>query len=141
MLERFWTFDIDKQNELNIHILDQMEDLGYDSHNSVLLLGSLAIFAMWYWTRVFLYIFIVVPFVLCFKKGFKYVKQIRKILFFRDFIAITIEGYFEYIIAAYLNLSYPLYKMSGKIMGVGVGWYSAFLVLILFPFIWIALLF
>ena len=48
---------------------------------------------------------------------------------------------FEYIIAAYLNISYPLKKDSGEITGYFVGYYSAFLVLFLFPVIWIALLF
>jgi len=51
-----------------------MEDLGYDTHNSVLLLGSLGVFAMWYWIRVFLYFIALVPFVLLTKnkKGLKF---------------------------------------------------------------------
>jgi hypothetical protein len=141
MLEHFWTFDEPEQDELNVHTLDQMENLGYDTHNSVILLGSLGIFAMWYWIRVSAYFFMLVPFVVLTRKGLKAVKFMKKRLFFKDFIAITIEGYFEYIIAAYLNIEYPVYKKSGELMGIGVGYYSAFLVLFLFPVIWVLLLF
>jgi len=40
---------------------------------------------------------------------------------------VTLEGYFEYVIAAYLNISRPLGDKSGEILGLSIGWYSAFL--------------
>jgi len=55
-----------------------MEDLGYDTHNSVLLLGSLGIFAMWYWFRVFYYILMVIPYVLITGRGMKFAKNMKK---------------------------------------------------------------
>ena len=81
-----------------------MQDLGYDTHNSVLLLGSLGIFAMWYWSRVIFYGLVLVPYVLITGRGMKTAKGMNNQLFFTDFIAVTLEGYFEYIIAAYLNI-------------------------------------
>ena len=117
-----------------------MEDLGYDSHNSVLLLGSLGIFALWYWSRVLFYLFVLVPYVLLTGRGMKTAKGIKNKLFFTDFIAVTLEGYFEYIIAAYLNISRPLSDTNGEILGIAIGWYSAFLCLFLFPAIWLVLL-
>jgi len=53
---------------------------------------------------------------------------------------VTLEGYFEYVIAAYLNISRPLGDKSGEILGLSIGWYSAFLCLFLFPAIWLLLL-
>ena len=55
-----------------------MEDLGYDTHNSVLLLGSLGVFAMIYWSKVLFYIFILVPFVILSKRGMKFAKDMKK---------------------------------------------------------------
>ena len=65
----------------------------------------------------------------------------KKKLFFKDLIALTLEGYFEYIIAAYMNITYPVKKDSGEILGQAIAYYSAFLCLFLFPLIWIILLF
>lgn len=118
-----------------------MEDLGYDSHNSVLLLGSLGVFAFIYWSKVFFYIFILIPFVIFSKKGLKFAKRMKKELFFTGLISITLEGYFEYIIAAYMNITRPVPKLSGEIIGSAMAWYSAFLCLFLFPLIWVCLLF
>jgi hypothetical protein len=81
-----------------------MEDLGYNTHNSILLLGSLGVFAMTYWIRVFLYLIVLVPFVIATKKGYKFAKGMKEVLFFNYLIGITIEGYFEYVIAGILNL-------------------------------------
>lgn len=118
-----------------------MEDLGYDTHNSFLLLGSLGVFAIYYWLRVFLYLFLLVPFVLITRKGVKFAKGLRRVLFFNYLIGITIEGYFEYLIAGWLNLDKPIYHADGEILGVGIAIYSLFLCLFLFPVIWVALLF
>jgi hypothetical protein len=118
-----------------------MKDLGYETHNSVLLLGSLGIFAMWYWSRVLFYVFILIPLAIFSKRFLKYAYVLKRKLFFGDLITITIEGYFEYIIAAYLNLSIPLKKGSGEILGNVLAFYSAILCLFLFPMIWVVLLF
>jgi hypothetical protein len=77
VLDYFLTFDEDTQEANNAHILDQMEDLGYDTHNSVLLLGTLGILALWYWSRVLLYILVLVPFVLLTGRGMKTAKNLR----------------------------------------------------------------
>jgi hypothetical protein len=118
-----------------------MKDLGYESHNSVLLLGSLGVFAIWYWLRVLFYTCAVVPFVVCRKKGLKFAIKMKKRLFFTDFITITLEGYFEYIIAAYLNIRKPLKILSGEILGNIISYYSPFLCQFLFPLVWVILLF
>jgi hypothetical protein len=46
------------------------------------------------------------------------------------------EGYFEFLIAGYLNLQYPVYSMDGEVIGVWVGWFSLWITLFLFPYVW-----
>ena len=119
-----------------------MEDLGYDTHNSIILLGGLGIFAMYYWIRVFSYFILLVPFVIVTKKGLKFAKDQKNVLFFGYLIGITIEGYFEYVIAGILNIKKPIFDGDGgELLGVGVGGYSLFLTMFLFPLIWVVLLF
>ena len=92
---------------MNTYILDQMEDLGYSTHNSIVNLGSLGLFSFFYVVKVVLYIFLLIPIIAATKnkKLLKSAKKIKKDLFFTEFISITLEGYFEFLIAAYLNLS------------------------------------
>jgi len=40
--------------EFDTSVFDQMKDLGYESHNSLRLLGSLFIFALLYYVRLLL---------------------------------------------------------------------------------------
>lgn len=43
-----FSFDMEKQRELQEGLFDQMEDLGYSSHNSILILSSVWIYALGY---------------------------------------------------------------------------------------------
>jgi hypothetical protein len=81
-----------------------MENLGYETHNSIILLGCLGLVAMYWITRVVFYIFVLIPFVLITKRGLKYTKKLKKKLFFGELLTFTTEGYFEFLIAGYLNL-------------------------------------
>lgn len=101
-------FDEDRQEELNIKILDQMEDLGYDSHNSILNLGSLAIFTVIYFVKVILYFIILKPYVRFSGRGASFQQSLQDSLFFGEIIFLTLESYFEFLIAGYLNIQEPL---------------------------------
>jgi hypothetical protein len=57
--DAIFTIDYEKQREFQKELLDQMEDLGYQTHNSIAILGSLWIY-MSYWVIKFLYYFIYV---------------------------------------------------------------------------------
>lgn len=61
-------------------------------------------------------------------------------MFFTEFISITLEGYFEFLIAAYLNLSKPLTSTSGEEASMYVGWYSFIVPVVIFPLMWIMIL-
>lgn len=47
--------DMEQQRMKQSEILDQMEDLGYGTHNSLLILGSLWIYCLVYFVRAILY--------------------------------------------------------------------------------------
>ena len=94
---------------MNSLILDQMEDLGYDTHNSIVNLSSLGLFSFIWVLKVSFYVFLFLPLIgfglVKSKKFIKYIIRFKKGLFFTEFIAITQEGYIEFLIAAYLNLT------------------------------------
>ena len=110
-----------------------MENLGYESHNSIKVLGCLGLAAAFWISRVALYLFIVVPFVIISKRGLSYTKTLKKKLFYGDLLTVTTEGYFEFLIAAYLNYKFPIYTTDGEILAVGIGWFSAFITLVFYP--------
>ena len=112
-----------------------MENLGYESHNSIIVLGTLGLVAFYWITRVVFYLFIAVPFVLISKRGLSWTKKMKKKLFFGDLITVTTEGYFEFLISAYLNSMFPIYTTNGEILAVGIGWFSAFITLIFYPIV------
>ena len=81
--------------------VDQWIDLGYENHNSLLNLGSLAIFAYLYVLRVVYYlgVYIVVQKT---KRGEEYLKELGDQLFYGEILAILMDAYFEFLIAGYL---------------------------------------
>jgi len=58
--------------------------------------------------KVSIYLFILIPIVVITKNKsmLRYAKKMKSNLFFTEFISITLEGYFEFLIAAYLNLTH-----------------------------------
>jgi hypothetical protein len=43
IIEMMFNFDDEQQDYNNIFMLDQMEDLGYDSHNAIVILGTMGV--------------------------------------------------------------------------------------------------
>ena len=97
--EKVYSFDFEAQEELNELILDQMEDLGYDSHNSILLLGSIYIYIVAYFA-----LFVLQPLI---KKILgtksKYWVKIYRLLVFEFILAIFYECHLEMLISGILN--------------------------------------
>jgi len=50
--EYVFTFDPDAQDALSHLIIGQMQDLGYENHNALFNLGTMAIFSILYLVRV-----------------------------------------------------------------------------------------
>jgi hypothetical protein len=112
-----------------------MENLGYETHNSIILLGCLGLVAMYWITRVVFYVFAVIPFVVITKHGVKFAKKLKRQLFFGDLLVVTTEGYFEFLIAAYLNLERPIHSTNGEVLAIWMGWFSLFISIVFYPII------
>jgi hypothetical protein len=105
------------QHKFDISVFDQMKDLGYESHNSLRLLGSMFIFAMFYYIKVFF----LYPFLILTSRYFGVGRSLRaslkKSLFFNEIIVINLEAYLELLIAGYINLRFRLETTSGELFG------------------------
>ena len=136
-------FDTPKQDENNSYILDQMEDLGYSTHNSIINLGSIGLFSFIYLCKVVFYMLLLIPMVVITgsDKMLDWAQKIKNGLFFTEFISITLEGYFEFLISAYLNLYFPLTTTDGESAANYVGWYSFVIPCIVFPLMWVFICF
>lgn len=144
MLDSDWTtkyvfnFDFEWHEE---HILknnqQQLELLGYETYNSVLVLGSLWVYACFYFSMLIL--FYVLKCITDNKKRRRKLKKkkwkclelkrwLNRVLFFRSFITLFVEGYFEFLIAIIMNLKnpYPDYEFGGEV----IGWFSALLFIV-----------
>ena len=55
------TFDYEKEDEEAQSIFGQMQDLGYDSHSSILNLGSIALFSFVYYIKLAFYFLVLTP--------------------------------------------------------------------------------
>lgn len=84
--------------------MDQVENVGYESHNAVQNLGSLALFLNIYIINLIIYCTLYLL-TLCFKKNrWLALKRdkMRKGLFWNNLLAIFIDGIFEFLISSYL---------------------------------------
>lgn len=133
-------FDEDRQEELNIKILDQMEDLGYDSHNSILNLGSLAIFTVIYFIKVAFLFIVLKPFNYFTGRGTSLLTSLQESLFYGEIIFLTLESYFEFLIAGILNIQEPLSTENGEIVSNFISWYSVTVTLVVIPLVCVFLL-
>ena len=110
-----------------------MEELGYDSHNSVLNLGTIAVFSFLYYLRVLYYFLIVKPYVHFTGRGKIYMNRLAESLFFGELLFLAMEAYLEFLISGYLNLSEPLSSTSGEVVATCLGMYSILLTLVVIP--------
>lgn len=96
--------------------------------NSILILGSLWIYATIYF--MLLTLFYVLKCVTDnkqrrkkYRQCFKLKQKLNRVLFFKTFISLFVEGYFEFVISIFMNLRdpYPFYNKNGEL----IGWISA----------------
>jgi len=95
-----------------------MEDLGYESHNAIKNLGTLALLVSWYCIKLLIYFIMRLvhsserrPFV----QSKKIERWLAKQLFFTELIVIFIEGFLEFLIAGYLNNRRVLTSTFGEV--------------------------
>jgi len=110
-----------------------MKDLGYNSYDSILNLGTLGVITFVYYIRVMYYF--------CLKmynshKSNIYGERLKKLgesLFFAEFLFFTMEAYFEFLISGYLNLSDPNNATGGKGISNFLGIYVIIVALVVVP--------
>ena len=96
-----------------------MENLGYESHNAVINLGSMAIFFTLYFVKIIIFMFVKL-YKKCAKGRYgstSLYNWFHKTLFFREILNIMFEGYMEFLIAGYLNYKGRFDTFNGEIAG------------------------
>jgi hypothetical protein len=100
LLELYLSFDSETANESFDGIISQMKDLGYESFNSILNLGSIFIFTVLYFVLLVIYCFFKL---LDFKKTASIKAYLSSKLFYSAILSLLIESYFEFLIAGVLQ--------------------------------------
>ena len=95
-------------------MLDQMSDVGYDSYNLILNLGTLALLFTLYILKIMTLVFILAPLSILWPAKFtKICKKFKEQLFFGDLIMMFVEGYMEFLISSTLLLKAPTESLTG----------------------------
>jgi hypothetical protein len=92
-----------------------MKNLGYDTHNAIIIMGSLGIMAFISISLMFFFMIAIIP--MQHYVGIRY-RHFRKMLFFGQILRLTHGGYLEILIAGYLNLKKPLRTKSGESISI-----------------------
>ena len=98
----FFRFDEKEQTRLQKTMNDQMIDLGYETHNSILNLNSMFILLIFILLKC-LFVGALKIWVTKMKSGKKMYNEMYKDLFWGSFISIFLEGFLEFLICAGLN--------------------------------------
>jgi hypothetical protein len=96
-------FDEPKQAELAELVFDQIENLGYETHNSILNLGTVAVL-LTFWLLEIVVMLLLKLYVFITGKGKKLFDYLYKRAFWGDIVPLTLETYLEFLIAGYLNM-------------------------------------
>ena len=117
-----------------------MVDIGYESHNALQNLGTVALFVFLYFIRILMYIFV---FLISKKTGKwkAYKKYLQKKLFYNELITIFIEAYIEFLISGCLTLTYEQkVTKSGDIFSKYLGMTTIFVAVIILPLVLVYLI-
>ena len=91
--------------------------MGYESHNSILNLGTISILIILYFVGLIILAVLKISLVIT-GKGQYFYKVLFKKLIFGFIISIFIEAYMEFLIAAYLNLIAPINDEIGDTLAL-----------------------
>lgn len=98
-----------------------MVDIGYESHNSILNMGSLSIFLVIYYGKV---VYFGIIWLLYKQFGWfeKHVQSMKESLFYNAILGLCLDGYYEFLISGYLNAANPTFGVNGENMANIVAW-------------------
>ena len=109
ILDSSWTtekiLEVDEEDleERSSDIPDQTKNLGFDTHNSVLNLGSIGIFSFLYYTKLAVVLVPVFLFSKISKMGQSLVGKLTAYMIFTEILEINFDGFLEMIIAGALS--------------------------------------
>ena len=137
-----FTFDFGAEAAQARHIPEQTQDIGYQSPNSLIILGSLGLCALFYLIKAILYFLVLLPLshYTNSERIKAWAKRTKRQLFLGEILQITMVGYFEFLIAAHYTFSYPLSTTDGEEISGFLAQYSFALTMILFPLAWFYLM-
>ena len=105
--EFFFTFSEVYRDKYVDNIGHQVQDLGYESHSSLLNMGSVGFFMTIYFYKIAFFLVLVVATTACRNKLGKRTEQVDKMkkstkesLFWGEFIIVLLEAYFEFLISS-----------------------------------------
>ena len=100
--EKIFEFDEEDLEEKSQDISDQTKDLGYETHNSVLNLGSIGIFSFLYFVKIGL---LLLPLNLMrrHKVANALYQKLLTFMIFSEILELNFDGYFEIMIAGILS--------------------------------------
>ena len=133
--ELVYNFDDVKHQILRQTTLEQLENLGYETHNSILNLGSTFLFFCCY-----LIAFILMSLLrVCKKKNPKIenaYSYLKNKLVWSFVIQLFISSYMEVLIGAYLNIRAPIITYHGDVAGLIFGYFSIATALVILPLVY-----
>jgi uncharacterized membrane protein YjfL (UPF0719 family) len=109
-----------------------MKDLGYNSHDSILNLGTLGVLTFLY-LRVLYYFGLKLYNRRFNNKQEERMKKLGESIFFGEFLFLAMEAYFEFLISGYLNISDPNNATGGKGVSYFLGIYVTIVALVIVP--------
>ena len=93
-------------------VLDQIQDIGYETPYVIKSMGSISIFTAFYLIKVCIFIVFFLMMKLTplkyWKNGHKKLLKMSYGVFFSDLFAIMIDAYFEFSICCYYNLVFEI---------------------------------
>jgi hypothetical protein len=118
-------------------LFDQLDDLGYESFNWILNMGSIYLFFFYYHLKALIVFAVLYPL----RKYNKYIDKAYNYyltdLLFYQILTIIIDGYLEMIISCYLSFKESILTVSGESISFYTGIYGVFIALVLLPIIMI----
>ena len=106
-LKQVWPQPDDPSQFKKTRALDQMSDLGYNTYNPIINLGTLWLLMMLYFVKVFFTLFFMFPLSMRFQRVKAAFQKQMKAIFFGEFLVIFIEGYLEFLIVSFLVYQAP----------------------------------
>ena len=115
---------------------NQVQNIGYNSHNHIAVLNTLAILTLIYMVRIIGSV-ILIALKWITKEKFDAINKsharVSNNLFFKNILTLIIEGFFDLSIMTYYNLKMWTYYPLIEATSFAISWFIVFIILIVVP--------